>query len=106
MEIAAAEGCRTNSLRGIHGVCSATEVEAEILEVKVNLQICPLDFLVHCPDLKKFNVFEGIDFGLVNCSHDGRNVTIYCKYWLISRVGAEPTTWWPNVASQNICLRG
>ena len=37
MEKAAAEGCRANSLRGIHGVRSATEVEVEILEVKVNL---------------------------------------------------------------------
>ena len=41
---AAAEGCRANSLRGVHGVHSATEVEVEILEVKANLQICRLDF--------------------------------------------------------------
>ncbi len=41
---AAAEGCRANSLGGIHGVHSATKVKVEIFEAKANPQICHLDF--------------------------------------------------------------
>ena len=107
---AAAEECRANSLCSIHGAHVAIEVTAEILKVKANLHICCLDFLFIAPISRNSIFSEGINFGLIRSSlfgnHDRWNITIYCKWWLTSGIGAEPTTSHRGLKSQASDLRG